>query len=679
MATLSWVLRIPLLAAAFLMTCAQSYAQTTLLNTVNTLAAPTQGVPIQETFQITTAGTYTVTLVDFGAQQTPAAPLASVGLAVTNGSAIVGTPLTAAGSAQFTAAASGTYTVQVVGAPGTGAGSGPIGIQITSSTGTQIASFSPSLALPSGPANDTAPMSGSFTVSTSGNYQVTLSDLQLPQALSSLTMAITTYGPSGDMFQFVPNSTLATSTGTPIVSATVALQSGVTYNIFAGGAASTSVNAGLFGVNVTPSGGGAPVYSNSVPVGAVTSVSTPTLTAANYTITLADLSYPAALSSLGAVVVLNGQSAATLIGSGPAAFNATANPYQVYAVGVPASSGLGSYALNLQPTGGTSILNIARAVAAPGGTSYAYAYDTTTVAETYALSLGDFGFPAQFTSLSAVVVQNGALVGSPVTASNSPGAMTTAAGPLSVLVFSQPATSATVTAGLFGLDLTANGAATPTYQTTQGVGELFAANTINVTTGGQYQVSINDLGFPSAFGSLAVLVTQGTTVIGHIYNAGSFNFAATAGDYFVNVLAQPQGAYEAGTYVLTVGPVPPAATLTLQSSATSVTSGGTVTLSWSAQNATSCTASGGWSGNQPVSGQATSPTITADTTFTLTCTGNGGSVTQSVTVNLAAAASKGGGGGGAIRLDVLAVLFMLALLRVGSGLPSTVWRTRSRG
>jgi hypothetical protein len=50
-----------------------------------------------------------------------------------------------------------------------------------------------------------------------------------------------------------------------------------------------------------------------------------------------------------------------------------------------------------------------------------------------------------------------------------------------------------------------------------------------------------------------------------------------------------------------------------------------------------------------------------------------------VTVNLAAAASKGGGGGGAIRLDVLAVLFMLALLRVGSGLPSTVWRTRSRG
>ncbi len=164
-----------------------------------------------------------------------------------------------------------------------------------------------------------------------------------------------------------------------------------------------------------------------------------------------------------------------------------------------------------------------------------------------------------------------------------------------------------------------------------------------------------------------MIVTQGTTVLGKVFNAGSFNFTALAGtDYFVNFVAQPQGVDMAGTYSIDIGPTPPAPTLSLQSSAPSVTTGGTVTLSWTGTNVTSCTASGGWTGTQTPSGQATSPVLTANTTFTLNCTGAGGTVSQSVTVNVTSSSSStggGGGGGGAIRLDVLVLLFGLMLLR----------------
>lgn len=62
-----------------------------------------------------------------------------------------------------------------------------------------------------------------------------------------------------------------------------------------------------------------------------------------------------------------------------------------------------------------------------------------------------------------------------------------------------------------------------------------------------------------------------------------------------------------------------------------VTFGKEVTLKWSISNATSCTASGGWSGSKPMTGsQVVDPEVT--TTYTLTCTGPGGTVSQSVTV-----------------------------------------------
>jgi hypothetical protein len=88
-------------------------------------------------------------------------------------------------------------------------------------------------------------------------------------------------------------------------------------------------------------------------------------------------------------------------------------------------------------------------------------------------------------------------------------------------------------------------------------------------------------------------------------------------------------------------PVSAAPVVSLQASPTTVTSGGTATLTWSSENATVCTASGAWTGNENVSGSETTGPLTTSSTYTLTCSGAGGSTVQSATVTVTAAANNG--------------------------------------
>lgn len=56
------------------------------------------------------------------------------------------------------------------------------------------------------------------------------------------------------------------------------------------------------------------------------------------------------------------------------------------------------------------------------------------------------------------------------------------------------------------------------------------------------------------------------------------------------------------------------------------------TLSWTSTNATSCSASGNWSGSKATSGSENTGNLISSKTYTITCTGPGGSATDSVTV-----------------------------------------------
>ena len=112
------------------------------------------------------------------------------------------------------------------------------------------------------------------------------------------------------------------------------------------------------------------------------------------------------------------------------------------------------------------------------------------------------------------------------------------------------------------------------------------------------------------------------------------------------------------------------------SSASSLSTGSSFTLSWNTTGATSCTGSGGgangtpWAGAQPTSGSVTQTATTNGTfTYELDCGVNNEQIAQSVTIKVAApAASAGsGGGGGTVGLLELAVLLRLISQR---------WRTR---
>ena len=124
--------------------------------------------------------------------------------------------------------------------------------------------------------------------------------------------------------------------------------------------------------------------------------------------------------------------------------------------------------------------------------------------------------------------------------------------------------------------------------------------------------------------------------------------------------------------------LPPGAP-TLAFDKTSVTSGGTATLTWSSINTTACTASGSWTGTRATSGSATitAPTVTGTATYTLTCNNAQGSANNSATLTVTAASStatatsSSGGGGGAIDEMVLLALAGVGLMRLAR---PNLWR-----
>ena len=78
----------------------------------------------------------------------------------------------------------------------------------------------------------------------------------------------------------------------------------------------------------------------------------------------------------------------------------------------------------------------------------------------------------------------------------------------------------------------------------------------------------------------------------------------------------------------------PAPTLSFSASPDSVAQNDSTTLSWSSTDATSCVASGDWSGNKGTSGSESTGSLTIDGQYILTCSGAGGSVNESVNVTV---------------------------------------------
>jgi hypothetical protein len=176
---------------------------------------------------------------------------------------------------------------------------------------------------------------------------------------------------------------------------------------------------------------------------------------------------------------------------------------------------------------------------------------------------------------------------------------------------------------------------------------VIAGQSLTFTLGGSSCSATTDA---TGVASCQVTPSQvGTTMLSAAF-AGTAKFAPTTGTAKFVVLA---GAT-------------PAPAVTLSANPTSVAAGSPTTLTWSSTNASSCTASGSWSGTQATGGtQSVTPSAIGSYNYTLVCTGAGGSATASVTVsaNLVAVTVTAKSGGGAMSGYLLLALGFLGLLR----------------
>ncbi len=210
------------------------------------------------------------------------------------------------------------------------------------------------------------------------------------------------------------------------------------------------------------------------------------------------------------------------------------------------------------------------------------------------------------------------------------------------------------------LGIPATAAVSITGNSLPGTVALSQANYGVASTAGSVAISVQRAGDASRAASVEYITVPGTakhgidyaSVQGHLnwasgdaaaksFAVGIFNHDQTA--VFSVQLYNPTGAAvgtPASATVSITGTAPPTATVT--ASPGSVASGGSSTLTWNSTNATSCTASGSWTGALATSGSVRLGPLTATTSYSLVCTGPGGNsavARASVTVTSALSVS----------------------------------------
>lgn len=113
--------------------------------------------------------------------------------------------------------------------------------------------------------------------------------------------------------------------------------------------------------------------------------------------------------------------------------------------------------------------------------------------------------------------------------------------------------------------------------------------------------------------------------------SGSSATAALTATTAFTLSCSGSGGSASATASVTVNSPP---TVALAATPAATAAGGNSTLTWSSSNATSCTASGGWSGPRATGGSSATSTLAATTTYSLACTGAGGSTSASATVTV---------------------------------------------
>jgi hypothetical protein len=607
-----------------------------------------QVAPQPRSFTVTAAGRYTVTLTDIGFP----GPLMSLDLIITRGTQII-ERLSRVGTQEFDATP-GTYTVHVL---GSGTGAGTAGVVIAPSAGgAALLQYQTGIVgNPVAGASNRSSLSTSFTVSDAGAYGVSLRDRNFPVALTAIDLLI--LNSSGAPIARLCRPAIAGVCAEAPINFNVPAGD---YDLFVNATAATTLQSGLYSVSVSGGPSAAVLYSATHPVGVLESHAFIEFPApGQYSLTLNDLRFPDPLATMSAVLAQGGELLTATSGATTQSFSAVQGQAVLYTMASPATSqGVGAYGVHI-PNGTQTLYSDAKAVVgttAGGARAYVFV-GTFPSAGNYRIEARDFAFPTTIPALQLLVTQDGAPLGLGAVPSGGSLTVPARAGQFMIVAIANMLSSTAT--GLFGVTVDAQPSGTEVLAVTQGIGDIFHARPLTFATAAQVDVNLQDMGFPAPFEDVALVVTRGNSMVGQIFGGGTFSFAATPGPYSLNFVARNATAANYGLYGLKIEDSLPR--ISFSASALSVPSQGSTTVSWSAPGATSCDASGGWSGARATSGTNVSVgPFAANTTLTLTCVGPGGTASANVSVAVAAVSTPNdSGGAGSLALWQLWVVALL--------------------
>ena len=418
--------------------------------------------------------------------------------------------------------------------------------------GTPVVSTAGDIAADNAPPSSQSVLQARFDFSEGGTYQLAVTDHAFPVALSQPPQVLL----------------LRNTTGGPVevtrAAGTFTTEAG-THDLVVLATAASSDQGGVYSVRISGGPSASVPYVSTNAVGLMTApIALGLPVSADYTFTLADASFPAALTSLNAMIVQDGATLTVRNGDGRRDFSRCCRLGA--ALRVRHTSSLGSFRARVNS--GSQLVHAdvhpVDASTDPQSPAIYTFFPTPAVsAGNYAFTLHDFRFPTALRTLRAALIQGDTVVRTLDAAGQVDAALANAR--VKALVAVEPAgTPAQPASGLFGVELASSPAGVGVFEGTQGVGGLFHAQPVQIATSGRYDFTLVDLEFPQPLRTSALAITRGTELVGQVFGGGTVpRQQLDAGTYLLSFLGLPATTEQFGAYALKVedSPAPPTVTL----------------------------------------------------------------------------------------------------------------------
>jgi hypothetical protein len=404
-------------------------------------------------------------------------------------------------------------------------------------------------------ANSAAPPTTQmFTIATSTDLVVTLTDQNFPAPLVSGGVLVTQGGTVAGSATFVAPS--GSGVAPPAVASIPAAMGNYTLYVFG---VPGSGGVGTFSACVAPKTSPSNCIQSASIAGIITVPTATDPTLANtvtpltvtaddmYTFTFGDLSFPVALNTPPSLALFQGSQPVIPPGQSTpgitsgSALHLIPGSYQLFAIAKADPTVMaGLYSVNIAGTlGGAPLLSatfpVGLSVAAPTAASL-----LLSSPQSLTLTVTDYGFPAPLASASALLTAGSTVVGT-ANGTGGPQTYTAPAGQIRLWTYGNPTSGA----GTYSVDVSAG--ASDLYTFAQGVssGNTYAYAYVpgSPLAAGAYQATAADLQFPSQLASLSFAVAQKGVILQKSVPVtppgATVNFNAAAGSVVILASAQP--------------------------------------------------------------------------------------------------------------------------------------------